>query len=315
KRFGSESFWRFDSLNCQSLHLATVSSNMMKYIIPILIFPFLFVSCSQVESIRVDFYPAFIANSSLKINSDSIELSVAELSFIETRAINKSDFKTLIKFLNEYDYRLLKEDDLGPEDGITVRGSLSINSMNHVFDFVSPAKGTNDNELSQLLLSISERHFKNQTSLNYLSCLSEYFPFSLNYHCDSCEAFSYSNISLASEGKMVTLDNGKTQIEVYLICDTMPEFPGGINALKKYIVESSQNCEILQSYTEASIIYVSFIVLKNGKLANIKIIRNGNPKIEKEIIRLFESIPIWRPGIIESEPVNVEYVIPIKIRQ
>ena len=287
----------------------------MKYIIPILIFPILLVSCSQVESIRTDFYPAFIVNSSLKINADSIELSVAELSFKETRAITKSDYKTLIKFLKEYDYRLLKEEDLRPEDGITVRGSLLINSMNQEFDFVSPAKGTNDNELIQLLLSISERHFKNQTSLNYLSCLSEYFHFSLKYHCDSCETFSNSNISLANEGKMVTLDNEKTQIEVYLICDTMPEFPGGINALKKYIVESTQNSENLQNYTEATIIYVSFIILKNGKLANIKIIRNGNPKIEKEITRIFESIPKWEPGIIDSEPVNVEYVIPIKIRQ
>ncbi|MCG8582506.1 MAG: hypothetical protein MI866_21460 [Bacteroidales bacterium] len=144
----------------------------MKYIIPILIFPFFLVSCSQTQSIKVEFYPAFIVNSTLKINSDSIELSVAELSFKETRAINKSDYKTIIKYLKQYDLTLLNEEDLTPEDGITVRGSLSINNLNQEFEFVSPAKGTSDYELSQLLLSISERHFKNQTSLNYLTCLS-----------------------------------------------------------------------------------------------------------------------------------------------
>ncbi len=285
----------------------------MKYIIPILIFPFLLVSCSQVESIKIDFYPAFIVNSSLKITSDSIELSVTDLNFKETRATNKSDYKTIIRFLKQYDFTLLNEEDIPPEDGITVSVSVSKNNINQEFDFASPTKGTNDNELGQLLLSISERHFKSQTSLNYLSCLSEYFSFSLNYQCDSCETYSYSNIYLANEGKIVTLDDEKTQIDVYLICDEMPEFPGGIDALRKYIVESTQNCAITQSYTKEKI-YVSFIILKNGRLEKIEIIRNDNSKIEKEIIRIFETMPTWNPGKIKGKPVNVEYVIPIEMK-
>jgi len=286
----------------------------MKHLITILIFYFSLVSCSQVEHIKINFYPAFIHNSSLIINADSIELSISELSFKETKAVNEADYKKIIKFLKKYERNITKDEDALIEDGITVIGSLIINGLKQEFDFVSPSKGTDYNELCQLLLSISEKHLKKQTSLNYLSCLSEYFSFSLKHHSDSCETFSYSEISLNQEGKMVKLDNDTTQIEVYLVCDTMPEFPGGSMALKKYLDDSSLHNEILQTNTEETRIYVSIIVLKNGKVANIKIRQNINSQVENVIIKMFESMPTWKPGIIDGESVNVEYLIPIKVK-
>jgi hypothetical protein len=286
----------------------------MKHHIAILIFCFLLVSCSQVENIKINFYPAFIHNSSLNINADSIELSITELSFKETKAISGADYKKIIKFLKKYERNITKDEDALIEDGITVIGSLIINGLKQEFDFVSPSKGTDNYELCQLLLSTSERHFKKQTSLNYLSCLSEYFSFSLKHHSDSCETFSYSEVPLSKEGKMVRLNNDSTQIEVYLVCDTMPEFPGGSIALKKYLDDSSLNNEILQSNTEEIRIYVSIIVLKNGKVANIEFRQNINSQVEKEIIKIFESMPTWKPGIIDGESVNVEYLIPIKVK-
>ena len=54
----------------------------------------------------------------------------------------------------------------------------------------------------------------------------------------------------------------------------------------------------------------SFIIDKSGKIVNIRI-RAPHPDLEKEAIRMINSLPIMQPGRQNGEAVSVSYLLPI----
>jgi TonB family protein len=98
---------------------------------------------------------------------------------------------------------------------------------------------------------------------------------------------------------------------IFMIVEAMPEFPGGDLALRKFISNSV-------IYPEESIengiqgkVYVSFVVTKNGDIANTTIARGVDPYVDKEALRVVNSLPKWKPGYQKGNAVNVSYTVPI----
>ncbi|MBC7438691.1 MAG: energy transducer TonB, partial [Flavobacterium sp.] len=58
---------------------------------------------------------------------------------------------------------------------------------------------------------------------------------------------------------------------------------------------------------------VQFVVEKDGKLTDIKILRDLGFGTGKEAIRVLNSSPKWKPGIQNGRPVRVLYNLPISI--
>ena len=100
----------------------------------------------------------------------------------------------------------------------------------------------------------------------------------------------------------------------------MPKFPGGKNALEKYLEISLKESNISPNYKDKSIVYVSFVVLKSGKLVDIKLAnmkkkQRVSQKTEDKIIKIIESMPKWDPGILNGREVNTQCLIPIKTNE
>ena len=57
-------------------------------------------------------------------------------------------------------------------------------------------------------------------------------------------------------------------------------------------------------------ITTSFIIDKSGKIVNIRV-RAPHPDLEKEAIRMINSLPIMQPGRQNGEAVSVSYLLPI----
>ena len=113
-------------------------------------------------------------------------------------------------------------------------------------------------------------------------------------------AFGFS-FSQAQE-KIYTID------EVY----TNPEFPGGSEAMMKYI---ARNFEMPEDGKAIGIIELSFVVEPSGKLTNIKIVKDANQGIGAEIVRLFASSPKWNPGKLkDGTPAKVMYTMPLSMK-
>lgn len=99
--------------------------------------------------------------------------------------------------------------------------------------------------------------------------------------------------------------------EVYYAVENMPEFPGGETALRKEITRLVQYPDKAVAKDIQGKVFVSFVVDKNGKITDAQIARGVHPALDKEALRVINSLPEWKPGTQKGEAVNVSYTVPI----
>ena len=101
------------------------------------------------------------------------------------------------------------------------------------------------------------------------------------------------------------------EAEVFFIVEDMPEFPGGEMALRAYIANAIKYPVIAQENGIQGKVYVTFVVGKDGSVTNASIARGVDPSIDKEALRVVNTLPKWKPGKQRGKPVNVSYTVPI----
>lgn len=102
--------------------------------------------------------------------------------------------------------------------------------------------------------------------------------------------------------------------EVYFIVDDMPEFPGGQEELFSFMVKNMDYPINARQKAVTGTVYITFVINKSGQIILPEVLKSveGYPEFDKEAIRLVSSMPTWKPGIINDEPVNVRYNLPIR---
>lgn len=86
--------------------------------------------------------------------------------------------------------------------------------------------------------------------------------------------------------------------------DNQPSFPGGESALKKYISENTRYPEMAKENGIEGIVMVGFVVMTDGSLEEIKIIKFIDPDLEKEAIRVVSGMPAWVPAEKNGTPIE-----------
>lgn len=104
----------------------------------------------------------------------------------------------------------------------------------------------------------------------------------------------------------------KKQGDVYIIADEMPEYPGGMDALKQLLVENVKYPEQAKKDKVEGKVYVSFIVDENGVVKDAKVIRGVNPELDAEALRVINLMQKWTPGKDDGKPVKVAFTLPIQ---
>lgn len=99
--------------------------------------------------------------------------------------------------------------------------------------------------------------------------------------------------------------------QVFFIVEDMPEFPGGEMALRTYIANAIKYPVIAQENGIQGKVYVTFVVGKDGSVSNASIARGVDPSLDKEALRVVNTLPKWKPGKQRGKPVNVSYTVPI----
>jgi periplasmic protein TonB len=101
------------------------------------------------------------------------------------------------------------------------------------------------------------------------------------------------------------------EAQIFYIVEEMPEFPGGEAALRAFIAKSINYPVIAQENGVQGKVYVSFIVDKDGGISDAKIARSVDPSLDKEALRVVNTLPKWKPGKQRGKPVRVSYTVPI----
>ena len=102
--------------------------------------------------------------------------------------------------------------------------------------------------------------------------------------------------------------------EVFQVVENMPEFPGGNTELMKFLAKNIKYPAEAQQKGEQGRVMVQFVVGKDGKLSDIKIMRSISPTLDAEAIRVIKAMPTWKPGTQRGQAVAVKYTIPISFR-
>lgn len=98
--------------------------------------------------------------------------------------------------------------------------------------------------------------------------------------------------------------------------DTMPEFPGGNEAMMKFITANLKHPEREKSENQGAFgckSIIEFTIDKNGFLKNAYAVRScvGCSACDAEAIKVFEKMPQWKPGIKDNKPVDVKMGLPV----
>lgn len=100
--------------------------------------------------------------------------------------------------------------------------------------------------------------------------------------------------------------------EIFIVVEVMPEFPGGQEALQKFLAENLKYPEEGLKSSSSGTVYVSFVVDTNGKIINPKILRGIGKAFDDEVLRVIGLMPKWKPGLQRSIPVRVRVNLPVK---
>ena len=102
---------------------------------------------------------------------------------------------------------------------------------------------------------------------------------------------------------------------IFVVVESMPEFPGGQQAMMRYIGENIKYPVIAQENSIQGRVICQFVIEKDGKVTDIQVVRSsGEPSLDKEAVRVINSMPKWKPGKQRGKPVRVKYTIPVNFR-
>lgn len=99
--------------------------------------------------------------------------------------------------------------------------------------------------------------------------------------------------------------------EVFAIVEEMPSFPGGDEALFKFL---GQNIKYPAMARDAGIkgrVYIQFVVGKDGSIRDVQLLRGIGGGCDEEAMRVVKMMPSWNPGKQRGKAVSVIYRLPV----
>lgn len=110
------------------------------------------------------------------------------------------------------------------------------------------------------------------------------------------------------------LDNTSNQDNgpVYMLCEKMPEFPGGETAFTDYLKNKIKYTKVAIADKVEGRVKMKFIVSSTGEIIETQIIKGIEKDLDDQCLKAISSMPKWNPGMIDNKPVAVSYNIPIR---
>lgn len=95
----------------------------------------------------------------------------------------------------------------------------------------------------------------------------------------------------------------------------MPEFPGGQQAMTRYLTENLKYPVIALENGIQGTAICQYVVNKDGSISDVKIVKSaGDPSLDKEAIRLIKAMPKWNPGKQNGKAVRVQCTTRVKFK-
>ncbi len=97
----------------------------------------------------------------------------------------------------------------------------------------------------------------------------------------------------------------------YSNVETVPEFPGGLDAFAKFLAHNIRYPARARENNTSGRVIINFLVERDGEITNIKIARGIGDGCDEEAVRVMKLSPPWKPGMQNGRAVRVAYSVPI----
>jgi protein TonB len=131
---------------------------------------------------------------------------------------------------------------------------------------------------------------------------------------------SYDNSAIAKEEVTPVVktqqDSMRKEEVVFSFAENQPEFPGGEEAMKKYLATNIHYPEREREENIGGVVYISFVVGKDGKIRSMEVLKGVKccPHFGEEAIRVIHSMGAWKPALMNGKPVNCQYNLPVSYK-
>lgn len=122
------------------------------------------------------------------------------------------------------------------------------------------------------------------------------------------------NQAVAIKHVDVIIEEEEPEEQVYTVVETMPSFPGGEEALRKFLADNIKYPTLAQENGIQGKVVCSFIIGKDGGIYDISLSKSVENSLDKEAQRVVGIMPKWIPGQKNGKPVKVKYFLPVLFR-
>lgn len=101
---------------------------------------------------------------------------------------------------------------------------------------------------------------------------------------------------------------------IFEVVENAPEFPGGTAALMQFLGKNIKYPTIAQENGTQGRVIVQFVVNRDGTIVDPRVVKSVDPYLDKEALRVINSMPKWKPGMQRGKAVRVKFTVPVMFR-
>ena len=140
---------------------------------------------------------------------------------------------------------------------------------------------------------------------------------------DDAEIEETEIMSVEDQGEIVEINEDANIVveevveeeTIYQVVEQQPEFPGGMQALMKFLRDNIQYPRISRENNSQGKAYVNFVVNTDGSIQDVEIMKSSSDvHLDREALRVVKSRPKWNPGTQSGKPVRVRFTLPVTFR-
>lgn len=121
-------------------------------------------------------------------------------------------------------------------------------------------------------------------------------------------------VEIADVGNVVVEDIPEEET-IHQIVEEQPEFPGGMQALMKYLKDNINYPRISRENGSQGRSFINFVVNADGSIQDVEVLKSSSdPYLDKEAVRVVKSMPNWKPGKQSGKAVRVRFTLPVTFR-
>ncbi|MGM9853310.1 MAG: TonB family protein [Muribaculaceae bacterium] len=127
-------------------------------------------------------------------------------------------------------------------------------------------------------------------------------------------AATVNDAKITKSGKAVQ-ESKPTKSAVEETPDVLPEYPGGISELMKFLMRTvTYPAEAAKNKIQGKVV-VGFTVSADGTLSDFKVVKSVNPLLDAEALRAAKAMTVrWKPGRKDGRPVACSFALPVTFK-